>query len=69
MKYPKIEYKGLELYQVGCRKCQQGDYWKIYSDKLYFVAECKCGHRIEIPNNSIKHKPDIPQSIPLYKVI
>lgn len=64
MKFPKIKHNEKEYYQVGCRDCARGEYWKIYvyKDSLNnnnFLAVCDfCGNKIQVPNNDLTRKPD-----------
>ena len=45
-----------EFFEIGCRKCNKGGEWKIYTDgKGKFKAEHSCGH---ISNFEITNKPD-----------
>lgn len=68
MEQPNIEHNGKKMYQIGCRRCQAGDFWKVFTDGIFFVAKCRCGHIVEINKKAVKDKPDNPQAIPLHFV-
>lgn len=66
--YPSIEFEGKTYFQVGCKKCQKGEDWNIYSDGNKFVAKCKCGNTIVIKQGVTQNKPD-PQSIEIKMIV
>ena len=65
MTQPYIIHEGKKYYQVGCRKCTEGDYWKVYSDGERFIAKCRCGNLVLLPN--LVDKPD-EEPIPLHLI-
>lgn len=69
MEHPKIEFESKTYYQVGCKKCQKGEDWNIYSDGKQFVAKCKCGNTLIIKQGVTQSKPDAQNAIPLHNII
>ena len=56
---PSIQYNSRRYYKIGCRKCGQGEFnWSIAKRDDIFVAQCKCGHIIDVSNSNIVKEPD-----------
>lgn len=58
--FPSIRHKEREFYQVGCKKCGEGEFnFCLYFDgKKEFVVRCKCGY---VRDLSIKEVVDYSQ--------
>lgn len=55
---PKIYIDNRAYYQVGCKMCQKGEDWNIYSDGEKFIAKCKCGNTIKLTKEGLKNQPE-----------
>jgi len=58
-KFPSITIDEEEYLQVGCKKCQSGDNYKLFfNDKMGFASLCKCGHITKLKKVLVKTEPD-----------
>lgn len=60
---PRLNYKGIDFWQVGCAKCCiYPQKWDICFnlDAKKFIAICRnCGHIIELTFENVKTEPDL----------
>lgn len=54
-----ISFFDVDYFQVGCRKCGEGDGMQLFADgESGFIVRCVCGHIIDLARAEKVSKPD-----------